>query len=349
MEVEQDIELSLGLSIGGIFKKKKEETTEEEINDNGCDSDKLYRGFSCVRNNVLEERETKREIHALRRQEAKRKREEKQHKRAISRMPKMGETSSSHSGIVDFFNLTSNQNLIQEPNSNPTTAPIPVLPMQYYVPIMNGYANAFPCVMPCWPQQQNGEKNVVHPVACRSFSPATMNLGSSSNCLQGHCESAEQTSNGSVISEQRCASASPQGGSSSDTGSHLSNHSKTENLFTETVLHPLDEHAGAVEKAGIYNEKATSLTAVENKNMLEAQADQIDKVKSSGGSPSHTPLNVSTGDIGTSSNSQPQKHLNPALLKMPCVSTTGNGPNGKTITGFLYRYTKTETDERLPR
>lgn len=28
--------------------------------------------------------------------------------------------------------------------------------------------------------------------------------------------------------------------------------------------------------------------------------------------------------------------------QMPCVSTTGNGPNGKTITGFLYKYTKAE-------
>ncbi|OVA07924.1 Ninja [Macleaya cordata] len=38
--------------------------------------------------------------------------------------------------------------------------------------------------------------------------------------------------------------------------------------------------------------------------------------------------------------SQPPK-IQP-LPKMPCVSTVGNGPNGKTITGFLYRYTKTE-------
>ncbi|XP_021720100.1 ninja-family protein AFP2-like [Chenopodium quinoa] len=28
--------------------------------------------------------------------------------------------------------------------------------------------------------------------------------------------------------------------------------------------------------------------------------------------------------------------------QMPCVSTTGNGPNGKTLTGFLYKYSKTE-------
>ncbi|KAL9995661.1 putative Ninja family, Jas TPL-binding domain-containing protein [Helianthus debilis subsp. tardiflorus] len=27
---------------------------------------------------------------------------------------------------------------------------------------------------------------------------------------------------------------------------------------------------------------------------------------------------------------------------MPCVSTTGNGPNGRTVSGFLYRYTKNE-------
>lgn len=30
------------------------------------------------------------------------------------------------------------------------------------------------------------------------------------------------------------------------------------------------------------------------------------------------------------------------LEDMPCVSTTGNGPNGKRIEGFLYRYRKGE-------
>ncbi|KAH1081559.1 hypothetical protein J1N35_021320 [Gossypium stocksii] len=31
-----------------------------------------------------------------------------------------------------------------------------------------------------------------------------------------------------------------------------------------------------------------------------------------------------------------------SLRNMPCVSTTGNGPDGKTINGFLYRCTKSE-------
>ena len=33
-----------------------------------------------------------------------------------------------------------------------------------------------------------------------------------------------------------------------------------------------------------------------------------------------------------------------SLRNMPCVSTRGNGPNGKTINGFLYRYTKSEVN-----
>ena len=34
--------------------------------------------------------------------------------------------------------------------------------------------------------------------------------------------------------------------------------------------------------------------------------------------------------------------LKNVMLDMPCVSTTGNGPNGKKIEGFLYRYQKGE-------
>lgn len=37
-----------------------------------------------------------------------------------------------------------------------------------------------------------------------------------------------------------------------------------------------------------------------------------------------------------------QKPSSVSLPHMPCVSTTGNGPNGKAITGFLYRYRKGE-------
>ncbi|KAL9436322.1 hypothetical protein AB3S75_022386 [Citrus x aurantiifolia] len=47
-------------------------------------------------------------------------------------------------------------------------------------------------------------------------------------------------------------------------------------------------------------------------------------------------------DVGKPPKPQIQSQTTPSLPHMPCVSTTGNGPNGKTINGFLYRYTKTE-------
>ncbi|KAG9149533.1 hypothetical protein Leryth_014309 [Lithospermum erythrorhizon] len=41
--------------------------------------------------------------------------------------------------------------------------------------------------------------------------------------------------------------------------------------------------------------------------------------------------------------SMPQSNNCP-LPRMPFVSTTGNGPNGKTVNGFLYNYSKTEVN-----
>lgn len=32
----------------------------------------------------------------------------------------------------------------------------------------------------------------------------------------------------------------------------------------------------------------------------------------------------------------------PPFAQMPCVTSTGNGPHGKTVNGFLHRYTKSE-------
>lgn len=47
-------------------------------------------------------------------------------------------------------------------------------------------------------------------------------------------------------------------------------------------------------------------------------------------------------DLGKPPKPQTHSQNTPSLPRMPCVSTTGNGPNGKTINGFLCRYTKTE-------
>ncbi|KAI7747470.1 hypothetical protein M8C21_030743 [Ambrosia artemisiifolia] len=64
----------------------------------------------------------------------------------------------------------------------------------------------------------------------------------------------------------------------------------------------------------------------------------------------HQPTGSIKPTLSTTKPSQPiskpepnSQHQQAALLdRMPCVSTTGNGPNGKTVSGFLYRYTKQE-------
>lgn len=54
------------------------------------------------------------------------------------------------------------------------------------------------------------------------------------------------------------------------------------------------------------------------------------------------PLKETKTDIGKPPKPQLQSQNSLTLPQMPLVSTTGNGPNGKTINGFLYRYTKSE-------
>ena len=56
--------------------------------------------------------------------------------------------------------------------------------------------------------------------------------------------------------------------------------------------------------------------------------------------PSPKEVKVETGKPPKPTGPTNQEKL--MLAQMPCVSVTGNGPNGKTITGFLYRYTKAE-------
>ncbi|MQL81438.1 hypothetical protein Taro_013898 [Colocasia esculenta] len=59
-----------------------------------------------------------------------------------------------------------------------------------------------------------------------------------------------------------------------------------------------------------------------------------------GGPSSAKPAVPAGGDSGPA----PRQAVGPSpqLPRMPCVSATGNGPNGRTIMGVLYRYTTSE-------
>lgn len=55
-----------------------------------------------------------------------------------------------------------------------------------------------------------------------------------------------------------------------------------------------------------------------------------------------SPLRAAKVDCGKPPKPQAQNQNNSTFPQMPYVSTTGNDLNEKTITGLLYRYTKSE-------
>ncbi|KAA8550586.1 hypothetical protein F0562_002270 [Nyssa sinensis] len=445
VEEEDDIELSLGLSIGGIFRKTTELNQIDKKINNSCEkinseSTNVDTDLSQDHQNVCATQtlhpdsgseyvdpQKKREIHARRRQEGRKKREEKL-KRGLCRGVNGGfivsnEFSDDKIGLEaqrlqtrvrdremkeneviqaerackqgkseecvaekerKDLNLTLNYNgaLNQNQGSNPMAySSSPSIPVQYpiqYVPYTNGFA--YPYVMPCWAPtagnfgNEKNEKNVFQPVARRSFRPYLGNQSSGQNMSTG-CDSEHNSSkdggngnaasNGSPVCSSSAVSdyvsKSQQGGSSSDTGSHscysqpeqhqlnglgagnqqgLSEHSASSNRIESTQS--LVKATNTTQNLVSSNITQSGATQPNEKPRSETQPGQVYKPIPTSESPTPSPLKGDSGDMGKPPNPQTQNHDKLTLQQMPCVSTTGNGPHGKTISGFLYRYTKTE-------
>ncbi|KAH6810644.1 ER lumen protein retaining receptor family protein [Perilla frutescens var. frutescens] len=145
------------------------------------------------------------------------------------------------------------------------------------------------------------------------------------------CDS--EYSNG-VKSLEQCSSAvsdyhamSHKGGSSSDTGSQSS------------PLRRRDSWSQAEADGGLGGAKL-----VPKRN---PQASWMRSDADNGSPVSSTSEALSSKETCSGLNDKPPPNPSAAaaaacLPRMPCVSATGNGPNGRTVTGFLYRYNKTE-------
>ncbi|XP_027114387.2 uncharacterized protein [Coffea arabica] len=223
------------------------------------------------------------------------------------------------------------------------------------------------------------EKSMFQPaLGCGSFRPylnanvvLNMRHNSGRGCDSGHNSSGgimsrivnqKAVSNGSLdrsssaISDYR--STSGKGGSISDTGSHSSclqaNDRQLSLSATSDALHQAEPNSTLSNREG---GEETIRVANSPKQMFLAAEPQICMVntcgnykpdtKSNAVSPkfkdaTSSPLKQSKEVKDNPSKIQSHNFAMPSLPQMPCVSTTGNGPNGKTITGFLYRYTKAE-------
>uniref|UniRef100_A0A7N0U8I0 Ninja-family protein n=1 Tax=Kalanchoe fedtschenkoi TaxID=63787 RepID=A0A7N0U8I0_KALFE len=390
---EEEIELSLGLAIGGSCKKpvRVEKRVAEAPASGDGEADSVRR----------------REMQALRRREARRKREEKkQMKRVVSTGRKCSANQLVDNGgraVVDGENIgvsDEDERALKreriEYGLQPQTAksdavegdgqssselaapafafPIYAYPSFQYVPFANGFA--FPCVAPPYrPEADAPNKSTA--AQTMSFRPflggnksSDVYLDGGAATVNGRSEegNAKALSNGSVgfcssaISENRSVS-SPQDGSSSDSGSHWSRpksgktqlHSSSgidvpgsskPKAFSTNPSTTTNVDNGRAPPASTTQPTPTKVTQ-EDTAVVEPKPANIPISRTSSLPQPKTPVTKDSkvDSIGPGKPPRPQpvrsQETSSPLSQMPCVSTTGNGPDGKTITGFLYKYSKT--------
>ncbi|KAG2411271.1 hypothetical protein I3760_Q015700 [Carya illinoinensis] len=406
LKEEDEIELDLGLSIGGSFGKPEKLKPMKKIHvlsvdsksdGDGVDVKDKHSGFSrsgespsFAKDAGAVDSQAKRKMHALRRYEAKKKREEKQQQKRGTCRARNGqyrnecqieeEQPASKKERTDdgMMNVNLNESddemqmLLQQQQHRHNDVPNPVpfqalaamvqnpyAPVQY-VPFTNTNGRlGLPSVMPCWAPVGSA----LEPSAsCWSFRQYKGNkmpgLKLSNGCkleLNGEKDGGNrkrsliarqfavplQVRRSAVLptKEVLAAAVTPEASPvltphqrnfKSDTG----NINDRTSIPIEKVLHSVTAHqpspAGPMEEAMPETEAKPS----DNRHISNAENGNPNyPVKEAKANMARKPPKPKTGH---------QNQNTPSLPQMPYVSTTGNGPNGKTITGFLYRYTKSE-------
>ncbi|XP_061341098.1 ninja-family protein 3-like [Gastrolobium bilobum] len=322
VEVEE-IELDLGLSIGGSFRKPVEKPRpDSETNGFLSDSDPRERimGMAMV---GVEDPQSKRDIHALRRMEAKNKR---QQKRVRESEPE------SECQRISKREKTDCQNVMSCNTTVSWTTPFHV----QYVPLNNGFA--LPCLVP-------SDKNVggIDGVINGGDKKAAKSNGSSrcSSSAVSDYQSSSREDGGSTECHSAHSLAEPNqlnGSKEINIRSHLEENASS-NLMRSKLDNNVQERKHIVKETqpNIMQPKSMNLkeeAATNNKSLPMPINKPLSKENSS-----IFPLKDTKVDVG-----EHPKPLSQAssLPQMPYVSTKGNGPNGKTVNGFLFRYTKSE-------
>ncbi|KAF7152616.1 hypothetical protein RHSIM_Rhsim01G0251800 [Rhododendron simsii] len=378
----EEIELSLGLSIGGNSRKSPKLNPEEQRTANaGEDPDPENRNCS-----EFMDPQRKREVHAFKRQEARRKRDEKLRKRGLvtagsgfweddmgveaqrvqirARDREMRENEAKVEGREcdkreKNEERGDNNNGAQNLSQGTVPPVVPYPPLQF-VPLADGFV--YPCVVPCLAPtvtsggSEKNEGNVLRPVACRSFWPGQGGLRpgglvtSGSDCdynggKDGGNRIAESNGSpvfGSSVASDNQSSSQQGGSSSSDTGSHSSHCKPDQSQLKYSCEHGVPSSQTETTHANCKTTKNTN-RAVPSRAIKSSPTKLMEQTDSeTHPNAEDKPLTSQNSNPGSMKVASDQRLDAPSLSQMPCVSTTGNGPNGKTITGFLYRYTKTE-------
>ncbi|XP_048422734.1 ninja-family protein Os03g0419100-like [Pyrus x bretschneideri] len=342
---EEEIELDLGLSIGGSFRRPENsklangfDVAPRESEYQTLPSQPHVPSPSTIEPSEPEsarlDPQTKREMQALRRQEAKRKREEKQI-RGLN-----GSQAEEQPGVKKErteTNVNVNLNLSNGQRELRYPVQYPYLPV-HFVPYTN------PCVMPCWgPSGGWGFRPFqAHKPKLNNGCETEQNGGSGKTAsVNGGLGKKPAPTNvspvcsSSTVSDHQSA-ASHEGGGSSESRSH-SSQSIQENI--EPVSNSLESNSKGNEQ------KLNPKTEPKSEHAEPAPIPKPISPKQESSPPFPPRKEIAKRDPISKPPKPPmRKHGSNtvSLPQMPYVSTTGTGPNGKTVHGLLYRYTESE-------
>ncbi|KAI5422943.1 ninja-family protein 6 [Lathyrus oleraceus] len=284
VEVEE-IELDLGLSIGGAFRKPVEkEKSKPELGQNQIQSNAMQKVDQNQQSPV------KHESHAF-----KRKREQK------------NGTSDSAGGFQPVFKKEKTECV--NGGTVSVNAPFHVLQLQQFgkvkfAPPTNGMQ------LPCW---FGGEKNVGGIDGVKTVNGGDGKVKSLSNGSSSRCSS--------VVSDYQSSSREDDGGSTNSQSQHSAN-SLTEQIQLK--------NSKEINLRRNQPEQIASSKQFNNGKETQSQQNPMQPKEDSA---------VTSTTTATQTISIPVKKPL-SLSQMPYVSTKGNGPNGKRVNGFLYRYSK---------
>ncbi|KAK4440998.1 Ninja-family protein AFP3 [Sesamum alatum] len=349
-----EFELSLELSIGGRYGKSEDlrrKTSEENVNN--CAGISSRSDFSCGvgDENAFEcvDLQRRREIQALRRQEARKKREEKLKKsRGVGfvedkllfeaqkfqtrvqdreirerdgfqeELARKRDKNGSNEVVANGLNLSLfTDNKIQKERDC-------LYPKVQYMAPGNGFA--YPCVAPfvgdCDSEHSNGmsghRRTTMSNVSLERSSSAVSDYQSTSQ--KGGGSNSDAGSNSSPLRSR------PNLSISTNVPHHLESNGSSSQTEQERVLARAPDHLAKVAPSSNPQPSWGKFTGSDQTNNACSSSE-----KETGGCPVDRPPKPPNENLTTA-----------CLSRMPCVSATGNGPNGRTVTGFLYKYTKTE-------
>ncbi|XP_038985891.1 uncharacterized protein LOC120111878 [Phoenix dactylifera] len=256
---------------------------------------------------------------------------------------------------------------IPSPNPNPVACgshPFPAMAMQYshhhvqYAQVPNGLG--YPVVMPCWapavsPAADEGsnrsERNVFLPVACRGL-PVSVPALNANRGIGKSCSLDVKGGNGIGVNGVP-SSIDSLGSSSSGVSDHWSGSFRGSSISSDarshSTTHTMAEKSGSQLSSQVGNlqrhqshHAASSSRVIEEGNEKAACTAGSSLVLNSATSTKRKLDGVASVNKPISAAEDWNLNGSFSLPRMPYVSATGDGPNGKTVTGFLYRYTKSE-------